>query len=311
MHQLQIAQRFVGLSAYLDGQTAVPTADELIGPGVVRDLAVILSDTESSGASAWRSVHASADALDALSLSQRARSVAAAIVENAGSYERLAATTRAALDNAALTGWMIWPLTEAIAAMATAGTETTEFDDGLELMAALTPRLTSEFALRAFLNADLDRALGVITDWAGHDDDAVRRLASEGTRPKLPWAKQVPRLTSEPARTRPILDSLYRDESAFVRRSVANHLNDVSRLSAVTARDTASAWSMTPDVHTAAVIRHGMRTLIKAGDAAALQAARVLRGSEPIAGTRTAPAGHVGHTRRCDHVHRRHQEHRR
>jgi len=249
----------------------VPTADELINAKAVHGLGTILDGTETSGAAPWRSVHAAADQLDSLTLSRRARFVAAAIIDDCRSYSRLAAVTRNALGNPALTGWMIWPLTEAVAAMATAGGDTVEFADGLELLAALTPRLTSEFAIRTFLNVDLDRALAIITDWTTHDDDAVRRLSSEGTRPKLPWAKQVPRLTSQPARTRPILDALRRDESAFVRRSVANHLNDVSRLSAAAARDAAAAWLTAPDAHTAALVRHGMRSLIKAGDVAALQ----------------------------------------
>jgi 3-methyladenine DNA glycosylase AlkC len=249
----------------------VPTADELINAETVHGLAAIFGDTEKSDTAAWSSVHAVADELDQLTLSQRARSVAAAIVEDGHSYPRLAATTRTALANPALAGWMIWPLTEAVAAMATARGGTAEFDDGLNLLAALTPRLTSEFAIRTFLNADLDRALTAITDWVTHVDAAVRRLASEGTRPKLPWAKQVPRLTRDPSRTRPILDALYRDESEFVRRSVANHLNDVSRLSAEIAHATATAWSSTPDVHTAALIRHGMRTLVTAGDPVALR----------------------------------------
>ena len=248
----------------------MPTADELINAEAVRGLAAIFDDTEAKGTPVWSAVRAAAEELGPLSLSQRARSVAAAIVDDGHSYSRLSATTRSALENPALTGWMIWPLTEAVAAMATAHGDAGEFDDGLNLLAALTPRLTSEFAIRTFLNADLDRALAAIADWTSYDDDAVRRLASEGTRPKLPWAKQVPRLIKEPGRTRPILDALYRDGSEFVRRSVANHLNDVSRLSAETAHSTATAWSSAPDAHTAALIRHGMRTLIKAGDPAAL-----------------------------------------
>lgn len=65
------------------------------------------------------------------------------------------------------------------------------FDDSLALLSALTPRLTSEFALRIFLNADLDRTLAVVRTRTDHGGDAVRRLAREGTRPKLPWARQV------------------------------------------------------------------------------------------------------------------------
>jgi hypothetical protein len=171
----------------------VPTADEMINADAVRGRAAIFGETEATAS--WSSVQVIADRLDLLSLSQRARSVAGAIATDAQSYERLAAATRSALSSPSLTGWMIWPLTEAVATMATAGGDTAKFDDGLALLAALTPRLTSEFAVRTFLNTDFERALDIIVGWVTHDDDAVRRLASEGTRPKLPWAKQVPQLT--------------------------------------------------------------------------------------------------------------------
>jgi hypothetical protein len=88
----------------------------------------------------------------------------------------------------------------------------------------LTTRLTEGFAIRAFLNADLDRTLRVVQTWVEADDDRVRRLASEGTRPRLPWAKRVPALFARPEVTLPTLDALHRDSSEFDRRSVGNHL---------------------------------------------------------------------------------------
>ena len=75
-----------------------------------------------------------------------------------------------------------------------------------------------------------ERTLATVLTWTRHEDPSVRRLASEGTRPKLPWARQVAAITRFPSATVPVLDRLYQDESDFVRRSVANHLNDTSRL---------------------------------------------------------------------------------
>ena len=144
--------------------------------------------------------------------------------------------------------------------------------DGLALTAALTPRLTCEFALRIFLNADLDATLAAALEWTRSADEHVRRLASEGTRPLLPWAAQVPVLRADPGATRPILDALRRDGSPTVRRSVANHVNDISRLDPDLAVTTAERWLADPDAHTATLVRHALRSLIKRGDQRALAA---------------------------------------
>ncbi|MFB7337019.1 DNA alkylation repair protein [Streptomyces adustus] len=248
----------------------MPTADELISPVSIRSLALILRET-SPEISPWQTVAQSAGTLASLSLSERARTVGEALLVDAGhDYRRLARAVRAALAREDLTGWMVWPVTEAVATSATESGTGEDLDDGLTLMAALTPRLTSEFALRTFLNADLERTLAAARTWTASPDEAVRRLASEGTRPKLPWARQVPALNRNPALGVPILDALYPDSSAFVRRSVANHLNDVSRLDADLAGSTAARWARKPESTTPALIRHAMRTLIKNGDPNAL-----------------------------------------
>jgi 3-methyladenine DNA glycosylase AlkC len=243
----------------------MPTAEELISVASIERLAAILRDV-APRESDWAAVRASAAALGPLGLSDRARTVRDALLRDLpGGHARLAAVVRAALERPDLTGWMVWPVTEAVAATAT--DDAAYLADGLDLLAALTPRLTGEFALRTFLIADLDRTLATALSWTGHPDAAVRRLASEGTRPRLPWARQVPALNARPAVTVPILDRLYRDPSEVVRRSVANHLNDVSRLDPRTAVATASAWAGDA---APALIRHAMRTLVKQGDRAAL-----------------------------------------
>jgi 3-methyladenine DNA glycosylase AlkC len=243
----------------------MPTAEELISGASIERLASILRSV-APHESDWAEVRAAAAALGPLGLSDRARAVRDALLRDLpGGYTRLASVVRVALDRSDLSGWMVWPVTEAVAATATA--DAAHFEDGLGLLAALTPRLTGEFALRTFLIGDLDRTLATALTWTGHPDEAVRRLASEGTRPKLPWARQVPALTARPEVTVPILDRLYTDPSEVVRRSVANHLNDISRIDPRTAVATASRWASDA---APALIRHAMRTLVKQGDPAAL-----------------------------------------
>lgn len=241
----------------------MPTADELLGVGVVADLLTCLGRDLPLTA-------ATTDSFEGASLSARTSLVRDALLaELPSEYSEFASVLREALGDPDFTGWMIWPISEALAVRATSG-GTAEFDSGLELLTDLTPRLTGEFAIRTFLGADLDRTLATALTWTGHRDPHVRRLASEGTRPFLPWAKRVPALTARPDATSTILGALYRDESEYVRRSVANHLNDVSRTDPALVVNTARAWTADPDPNTPKTVRHALRTLVKKGDADAL-----------------------------------------
>jgi 3-methyladenine DNA glycosylase AlkC len=154
------------------------------------------------------------------------------------------------------------------------------------MMAELTPRLTSEFAIRRLLETDLPRALPVVLEWTGHHDAHVRRLASEGTRAYLPWGIRVRSLLAAPDVTVPILDALYRDESDYVRRSVANHLKDLSRHSPDLVIEVAERWLDSPDENTASVVRHGLRSLVKDAHPEALR----VMGFAPVVVSVTAPA---------------------
>jgi 3-methyladenine DNA glycosylase AlkC len=251
----------------------MPFADELLGAPAVRNLAAVLARIAPDRP--WAGVRRSARTLADLGLSDRARSVRDALLADApDGYGNFQALIRAALPDGAFTGWMIWPVTEAVATLAAADPASAEFDDGLALLAELTPRLTSEFALRTFLAADLDRTLAAAEGWTAHPNEHVRRLASEGTRQRLPWARRVPALTARPEATIGVLDRLYQDNSEYVRRSVANHLNDLSRADAELAVRTATRWSASPrpgaPKETERLVRHALRTLIKQGDPGAL-----------------------------------------
>lgn len=266
--------------------------NELINREGVETLARVLA--EAAPGSDWAHVAAAAAHLDALSLRGRTDAVSNALLADVRQlpdpgFPTAARIFRSALSGAGFTGWILWPVSEAAVTLALepgAGPGGgSDFDDCLALLAELTPRLTGEFAIRRLLDADLERSLQIVQVWTGHPDEHVRRLASEGTRPYLPWAVRVPALVLNPESTIPILDALYRDPSEYVRRSVANHLNDMARHAPALVVATAARWLLAPDHNTAWVVRHGLRTLIKNAHPGAL----ALQGFVPASLAVTGP----------------------
>jgi 3-methyladenine DNA glycosylase AlkC len=248
----------------------VPFAEELIGPQVAHTLARSIQSAAPDRS--LRVLPQVAGALDGLSLRERADLLRDALLEDVpGDYRALADVVRAARDaSPAFGGWLIWPVTGAVASRAVLQGTDEAFVDAMSLLAELTSRLTSEFAVRTLLRHDLDLALESVRRWTDSPDDHVRRLASEGTRPYLPWATRVPELFDRPGVTVPILDALYRDGSEYVRRSVANHLNDLSRDEPDLVVATARRWLDAPAPTTPALVGRGLRTLVKRGHAGAL-----------------------------------------
>lgn len=249
----------------------MPTADELLSAdealALARGMQEIAPDRD------WKPVSRTAASFPDLGLRDRVTLVRDALLQALpANYLEADQLIRAALSDPAFSGWRIWPVSEAVAVLATASGERTDLNRGLELTAALTPRLTCEFALRIFLNADLDTTLGAALGWTASPDEHVRRLASEGTRPLLPWAARVPAIRQKPSAALPILNALRRDSSETVRRSVANHLNDISRVDPDLAVATVEGWLEDPDEHTAKLVRHALRTLVKQGHPGALAA---------------------------------------
>lgn len=247
--------------------------NELINRQGVEALADILA-TAAPG-SQWPDLTAAATTLNELSLRGRTDRVCGALLHDlrrlpGAGYTTAAGIFRRALDNPGFTGWILWPVSEAAVTLALESGAAPDFDDCLALLAELTPRLTGEFAIRRLLAHDPEAALRAISQWTGHPDEHVRRLASEGTRAYLPWAVRVPALVQRPEATLPILNTLYRDPSDYVRRSVANHLNDIARHAPDVVVATAAGWLAAPDANTAWVVRHGLRTLVKKGHPGAL-----------------------------------------
>ena len=144
-----------------------------------------------------------------------------------------------------------------------------DFDFSMEALKFFTTFGSSEFAVRCFLRADLHRALATMQVWAFDEDAHVRRLASEESRPRLPWSFRLDALLRDPSLTAPILHRLMADPSLYVRKSVANHLNDITKDQPDWLLAQVQSWPL-DNPHTAWIARHALRTLIKKGDPSAL-----------------------------------------
>lgn len=241
----------------------MPLAEELIN----RATADALADAVAAVTGSARQLRAAGALLAPLPLRARADLLRDALLADVpGDHAALAAVVRAA----ELDGWMVWPVSTAVAQRAVSDGSRTAFDDAMALLAEITGKLSAEFAIRTLLRHDIDRALPIIVKWTGSPDPAVRRLASEGTRPYLPWAIRVPQILNAPGIMVPVLDALYRDPDPVVRRSVANHLNDLSRDHPALVVEAAARWLAAPDENSSALVRHALRTLVKRGDPAAL-----------------------------------------
>jgi 3-methyladenine DNA glycosylase AlkC len=145
-----------------------------------------------------------------------------------------------------------------------------EFDFSMEALRFFTSYGSAEFAVRAFLQSDLSRALKIMRSWATDENEHVRRLASEGSRPRLPWGLKLKELVRDPEPCAGILEALKDDASLYVRRSVANHLNDITKDHPEWVLHRLSAWDLAQE-HLLWIARHACRTLIKRGDPQALR----------------------------------------
>lgn len=133
----------------------------------------------------------------------------------------------------------------------------------------MTKRFSCEFAIRPYLDHHTEKTFAALHTWTHDEDEHVRRLVSEGTRPRLPWA---PRLAAyDPHRTLPLLHTLRDDPSDYVRRSVANHLNDISKDDPTLAIATSETWLHNAPEPRRRLIHHALRTLVRAGHPTAIR----------------------------------------
>ncbi len=144
------------------------------------------------------------------------------------------------------------------------------FEASMRAQHALTQRFTAEFSLRAYLTHHTDATLARLADWARDPSAHVRRAASEGTRPRLPWAPRLPAFQADPTPVLGLLELLKDDPSEYVRRSVANNLNDIGKDHPERLVATCRVWSRGATPERRALIAHALRSAVKRGDPAAL-----------------------------------------
>lgn len=156
------------------------------------------------------------------------------------------------------------------------GQEEQYWERSMQALEKYTQLSSSEFAVRPFILKDPQRMLRQLKLWAQSDNEHVRRLSSEGSRPRLPWSMQLKVFIDAPKATIEILDLLVTDKSLYVRKSAANHLNDISKDHPDLALETAERWlnaqyTAEESERVRRIVKHGLRTLLKRGDERALK----------------------------------------
>jgi 3-methyladenine DNA glycosylase AlkC len=143
------------------------------------------------------------------------------------------------------------------------------WDLSLPALAFFTTLCSSEYAIRPFLDQDPERAMQSLYTWAEDENHHVRRLASEGCRPRLPWGKALPQFKKDPSLILPVLEKLKDDPSEYVRKSVANNLNEISKDHPELVLDICGRW-YGHSADTDWIVKHACRTLLKAGNRRAM-----------------------------------------
>lgn len=220
-----------------------------------------------------RFVREATDGLDALELMDRARHISAAMARALPTDypEALAIVLRAlgpplASEGNGMEAFHHQPHANFVAER---GLDHPEIS--LAAMREITSRSSCEFAIRPFLERHPDLALRTLRAWTSDPDEHVRRLVSEGTRPRLPWASRLRALQRDPTPALALLETLRDDPSGYVRRSVANHLNDVSKDHPALVLSTCARWLADAGPERRRLVAHALRTLVRKGDPEAVR----------------------------------------
>jgi 3-methyladenine DNA glycosylase AlkC len=144
------------------------------------------------------------------------------------------------------------------------------FTLSMELLYDITKRFTSEFGIRDFLIKYEEQTLNQLILWARDENYHIRRLVSEGSRPRLPWAKQIPSFIQNPTPVLELLENLLHSKERYVERSIANNLNDISKDNPKILLNSMKIWD-NKKILAPYIKRHALRTLLKKGDKEALE----------------------------------------
>ena len=241
------------------------------GPDVIERVADALLE---AGATFDRSafVAMANDGFDELELTGRARHVAAAMADHLPDDRAEAlrlVTASLGPEDEELVGMEGFFYLPHVYFVADHGLD--HFEEAMTAQYELTKRFTAEFSIRAYLEQHQEATLARLREWTSDPSEHPRRLVSEGTRPRLPWAGRLKAFQADPAPVIELLELLKDDESEYVRRSVANNLNDIAKDHPALVVEITRRWWADADDNRRRLIRHGLRTLIKAGDPGALE----------------------------------------
>lgn len=145
------------------------------------------------------------------------------------------------------------------------------FDISMSAIEEITKRNTGEYAIRPFIEKYPDQAMNKMLDWSKNSNKHVRRLASEGGRPRLPWATKLQMFIDDPSPLLPVLENLKDDNSKYVQKSVANCLNDILKDNTEVAKTVIENWIANATKERAWIINHALRNLRKKDDKWALK----------------------------------------
>lgn len=143
-------------------------------------------------------------------------------------------------------------------------------EESMKAMKEMTKYSSSEFAIRPFIVKYEKEVMQSMLEWSQDENEHVRRLASEGCRSRLPWAMALPAFKKDPSQILPILENLKGDDSLYVRKSVANNINDITKDNPEVALVLCERW-YGKNAHTNWIVKHGLRTLLKNGNERTLQ----------------------------------------
>lgn len=243
-------------------------------PALVRRLAADLARVEPSFA-ARAFVRQASDGLDDLELLARGKHIARALAAH------LPPAYPAAIDvllrslgpehvNDELLGAGMAPFFYLPHVMFVAERGLDHFDESMRAQYELTKRFSAEMSIRYYIARDPERTFALLRRWASDENPFVRRLVSEGTRLRLPWAIRVPWLDQNPHRVLELLELLKDDKATVVRRSVANNLNDLGKVHPELLVTTCGSWLRGAAPERRALVEHALRSAIKRGEAGAL-----------------------------------------
>jgi 3-methyladenine DNA glycosylase AlkC len=208
-----------------------------------------------------------------MELTERARHIAQVLADHLPSDRRLALTVITdalgpEIEESELTGMDGFLYLPLVFFVALHGLD--HFEEAMRAQYELTKRFTAEFSIRAFLERYPDATLDRMREWAADPNVHARRLVSEGTRPRLPWAPRLRGFQADPGPVIELLEALKDDPEEYVRRSVANNLNDISKDHPDLVVEVARRWWAGASPDRRRLVRHGLRTLIKQGHPGAL-----------------------------------------